>query len=121
MFILTMSCLRRPYLVSNSSSKMASSKLFEHSSPIVKMNGFDDLPTLRCHITGGLDVWHPMPTSASRDRPRLRASKTAIVLAEYVYRLPAPFSTSSGVVATPGIAFQSPFSPSRYDVSAPSM
>ena len=51
---------------------------------MLNTNGLPDLPTLRCHITGGLDDWQPMPTSASRSSPRSRASNTAIVLAEYV-------------------------------------
>ena len=36
-----------------------------------------------------------------------------MVLAEYVYRLPAPASTSSRVRATPGMAFHDEPSPSR--------
>ena len=74
MFIFTMSCFRRPYFVSNSSSKMASSNVFEHRSPMLNRNGFAVLPTLRCHITGSADDWHDMPTRASRSSPRARAS-----------------------------------------------
>ena len=56
MFIFTISSLRRPYLASKSSGKMASSKVFEHSSPMLKRNGLPALPTLRFHITGGTEV-----------------------------------------------------------------
>ena len=66
MFIFTMSSRRRPYLARNSSSKMESSKVFEHSSPMLNWMGLPILPILRCHITGGDDVWQPMPTSARR-------------------------------------------------------
>src|SRR3954454_5811673 len=66
MFIFTMSCFFRPYLASKSSSKMASSNVFEHNRPMLNRNGLDTLPALRSHIVGGDDVWHPMPTRASR-------------------------------------------------------
>ncbi len=61
MFIFTMSGFFRPYLASNSSAKMASSNVLEHSRPMLNRNGLDTLPALRSHIVGGDDVWHPMP------------------------------------------------------------
>ena len=73
-----------PYFVSNSSSKMASSKVFEHSRPSTNLIGLEILPILRCHITGGTEVMQLMPTSARLDRPRSTASSRARVLAEYV-------------------------------------
>ena len=84
MFIFTMSSLARPYLVSNSSSKMESSKVFEHSRPMLNTIGLPTLPTLRFHITGGTDDWQLMPTRASFEKPRSSASSRASVLAEYV-------------------------------------
>src|SRR3954454_19353377 len=84
MFIFTMSCFFKPYLASKSSSKMASSNVFEHSRPMLNTMGFEILPTLRCHITGGTDDWHDMPTRASFSNPRSSASLIASVLAEYV-------------------------------------
>ena len=77
MFIFTMSSFFRPYLASKSSGKIASSKVFEHRSPMLKRNGFETFPALRSHITGGDDVWHPMPTSARRDKPFSFASGNA--------------------------------------------
>ena len=84
MFIFTMSCFWRPYLASNSSAKIASSNVFEHSRPMLKTNGFDTLPALRSHIVGGDDVWQPIPTSARRDRPSSFAWGSASGLAQYV-------------------------------------
>ena len=69
MFIFTISDFFRPYLASNSSEKIASSNVLEHSSPMLNRNGLDTLPALRSHIVGGDDVWQPMPTRARRDRP----------------------------------------------------
>ena len=46
MFIFTMSCFFRPYLASNSSGKMASSNVFEHSRPMLNRNGLRDLAGL---------------------------------------------------------------------------
>ena len=82
MFILTMSCFFRPYLASKSSSKMASSNVFEHSRPMLNTIGLPILPILRDHITGGTDDWQLMPTSASFEKPRSSASAMARVLAE---------------------------------------
>ena len=113
MLTFLMSLRLRPYLASNSSSKMRSSKVLEHSRPMLNSTGLAILPTLRDHITGDDDVWQPMPTSASFDRPRSTASSRASQLAEYVYRLPAAASTSSALVATPGFAFHVEPSPSR--------
>src|SRR5215218_9786704 len=121
MFIFTMSCFFRPYLASKSSSKMASSNVLEHSSPMLRAKRRAGLPALRADITGGDDVWHPMPTRASFSDPPAMASAYAMVLAEYVYREPAPLRMSSRVRATPGIAFQDDPSPSRYDTRAASM
>ena len=69
-------------MASNSSSKMASSKVFEHSRPMLNMIGLPILPILRFHITGGTDDWQLMPTRASFERPLSRASSKASVLAE---------------------------------------
>ena len=74
MFIFVMRSLGRPYLSQNSSSKRESSKDFEHSSPMFNLMGRPTLPTLRCHMTGPIDVWHDIPTSASSLRPRSIAS-----------------------------------------------
>ena len=82
MFILAMSSLGRLYFTSNSSSNSESSKLLEHSRPMLSLIGLDTLPTLRCHITGPMEVWQLMPTRARRSRPRWRASSKAMVLAE---------------------------------------
>src|SRR4051812_1401863 len=103
MFIFTMSCFLRPYLASNSSSKMASSNVLEHSRPMLRAKRFDGLPALRSSITGGTDDWQLMPTSAIFDAPESNAVLYAMVLAEYVYRLPAAARISSRVRATPGI------------------
>ncbi len=84
MLTFLMSAFFRPYLASKSSSKMASSKVFEHSRPMLKMNGLPALPTLRCHITGGMEDWQLMPTRASLVSPRSLASVTARGFAEYV-------------------------------------
>ena len=113
MFIFVMFCFLIPYLVSKSSSKIASSKVLEQSRPMLNLMGLLILPILRCHMTGGTDDWQLMPTRARSLRPRSMASSMARVLAEYVYRLPAAARTSSLLVATPGLAFQSPLSPSR--------
>ena len=53
MFIFTMSSFFRPHLASKSSGKMASSNVFEHSSPMLKRNGLETLPALRSHMIGG--------------------------------------------------------------------
>ena len=63
-----------PYLASNSSSKMRSSKVLEQSSPMVTWIGLPTLPILRLHITGAAEVWQPMPTRASFSSPRSLAS-----------------------------------------------
>jgi len=84
MFILTISDLASPYLASNSSGKIASSKVFEHSRPMLNRNGLDTLPALRSHMIGGDDVWQPIPTSARRDSPAALASRRASGLAQYV-------------------------------------
>src|SRR5581483_3360490 len=113
MFIFTICSRGSPYLASSSSGKIASSKVFEHSSPMDRANLRGTLPPLRADITGGIDVWHPMPTRASFSAPVAKASLYARRLAEYVYLLPADASTSSRVRATPGTAFQELPSPSR--------
>ena len=84
MFIFAMSAFFRPYLASNSSSKMASSNVLEHSRPMLNRIGLLILPTLRDHITGGTDDWQLIPTRASFENPRSNASSMASVLAEYV-------------------------------------
>jgi hypothetical protein len=84
MFIFTISSLGSRYLAQNSSSKIESSNDFEHSSPMLSLIGFPVLPTLRCHITGPIEVWQLMPTRARDCSPCSRASRAASVLAEYV-------------------------------------
>ena len=74
MFIFTMSARARPYLASNSSGKMASSKVFEHSRPMLNTKRRPTLPTLRAHITGGDELWQLMPTRAMRSAPPSMAS-----------------------------------------------
>ena len=74
MFIFLMSSLSSPYLIRNSSSNIESSKLLEHSRPMFSLMGRPTLPTLRCHITGPMEVWQLMPTSASSFSPRSAAS-----------------------------------------------
>ena len=71
--------------------------------------GFDDLPTLRCHMTGGTDDWQLMPTRARLDSPRSRASAMASGVGRVRVAAARAASTSSLLVATPGMAFQSPF------------
>src|SRR5436305_14273579 len=117
MFIFLMSARFNPYLASSSSSKIASSKVFEQSRPIDKLRRRATLPALRCFITGGIDDWHDMPTSAMRSSSFSR-SLYASVFAEYVYREPADAMTSARVRAMPGIAFHDEPSPSRYETSA---
>src|SRR5262245_48908617 len=84
MFILTISSMGSPYLVRNSSSKIESSNVLEHSSPMLNRIGLPTLPALRLHMIGGTDDWHDIPTRARRVWPRSRASLMASVLAEYV-------------------------------------
>ena len=74
MFIFFISDFFRPYLASNSSSKMASSKVLEHSRPMLSASRRATLPALRCFITGGTDDWQLMPTSAMRSAPLSMAS-----------------------------------------------
>src|ERR1700738_4301339 len=57
MFIFTMSALCSPYLASNSSSKMASSKVFEHSKPMLRAMRRAGLPALRAFMAGGHGRW----------------------------------------------------------------
>src|SRR6478736_2545378 len=84
MLTFLMSAFLMPYFASNSSSKLASSNVLEHSRPMLNRNGFDTLPTLRDHITGGTDDWQLIPMRASFVNPRSVASFKASVLAEYV-------------------------------------
>ena len=84
MLTFLMSAFLMPYLASKSSSKMASSNVFEQSRPMLKTIGLPTLPALRVHITGGTEDWQLIPTSASFEKPRSTASGRASVLAEYV-------------------------------------
>ena len=84
MFIFFIDALASPYFASNSSSKMASSKVFEHSRPMLSASRRATLPALRCFITGGTELWQLMPTSAMRSAPDSMASAYARVFAEYV-------------------------------------
>ena len=74
MFILAMSARAIPYLASNSSGKMASSNVFEHSSPMVSDRRRAILPALRACMIGGAEAWQPMPTRAIRSAPPSMAS-----------------------------------------------
>ena len=69
MFILVMSARAIPYFASKSSGKMASSKVLEHSSPMVSDRRRAILPALRACMTGGPEAWQPMPTRAIRSAP----------------------------------------------------
>src|SRR5260370_42365434 len=115
MFIFLMSARCSPYLASSSSSKIASSKVLEHSNPMLSDRRRATFPALRCFMTGGTELWHDMPTSAMRSAPDSMASTYARVFAEYVYRLPAEARIWSLVRATPATAFHVEPSPSRYD------
>ena len=84
MFIFFISDFFRPYFASKSSSKMASSNVLEHRSPMFSDSRRATLPALRCFITGGTDDWQLMPTNAIRSAPLSIASTYAMVLAEYV-------------------------------------
>src|ERR1051326_7695354 len=74
MFILRMSCFLSPYFASKSSSKIASSNVFEHSRPMFNVIRRATLPALRCFIAGGDDDWHDMPTTAMRSSPFSRSA-----------------------------------------------
>jgi hypothetical protein len=74
MFIFTMSARRNPYLASNNSSKMASSKVFEHNNPIDNANRRAGLPAFRAFITAGTDAWQLIPTNANRSAPSATAA-----------------------------------------------
>ena len=82
MFILTISSLRRRYLAQNNSSKIESSNDLEQSRPMFNLMGLPALPTRRCHMTGPIEVWQLMPTSARALSPCSRACGMASVLAE---------------------------------------
>ena len=53
MFIFLMSARLSPYFASSSSSKIASSNVFEHSSPMLRLMRRPTLPTLRCFMIAG--------------------------------------------------------------------
>ena len=82
MFIFLMSARLRPYFASSSSSKIASSKVFEHSRPMLRLMRRATLPTLRCFMIAGALDWQLIPTSAMRSAPPSTASAYAIGLAE---------------------------------------
>ena len=84
MFIFRISDFLRPYFASNSSSKIASSNVLEHNSPMLSVRRRATLPALRCFMTGGMELWQLMPTSAMRSAPLSTASPYASVFAEYV-------------------------------------
>src|SRR5262249_27508759 len=79
MFLFTRSCRSTPYFASSSSSNMASSKVFEHSRPMLRANRRAGLPALRTVITGGTDDWQLIPTRPSFSAPPATASAYAIV------------------------------------------
>ena len=74
MLILAMSALARPYRASKNSSKMESSKVLEHMSPIDSAIRRPTLPALRALMTTGAEAWHPIPTRAKRSAPSATAS-----------------------------------------------
>ena len=74
MFIFFISDFFRPYLASKSSSKIASSNVLEHSSPMLSDSRRATLPALRCFITGGTELWQLIPTRAMRSAPPSTAS-----------------------------------------------
>ena len=74
MFIFSMSARAMPYRASNSSGKMASSNVFEHSSPMVSDRRRAILPALRALIIGAAEAWQPIPTRAMRSAPDSMAS-----------------------------------------------
>ena len=53
---------------------MASSKVLEHSSPMLRANRRAGLPALRTLMTGGTDDWQLIPTRAMRSAPPATAS-----------------------------------------------
>src|SRR3546814_14377894 len=97
-----MRCLGMPYFVSNSSSKMASSKVFEHSRPSTNLIGLEIFPILRCHITAGTEVTQPMPTRARLARSRSITPSRASGCDHYVERPEGGERIACLVVATPG-------------------
>ena len=74
MFIFLISAFWRPYFASNNSSKMASSNVFEHSSPMLRAKCRATLPALRTVMTGGTDDWQLIPTRAIFSAPPATAS-----------------------------------------------
>ena len=74
MFIFLISAFTSPYFASNSSSKIASSNVFEQSKPMFSDRRRATLPALRCFITGGTELWQLMPTRAMRSAPDSIAS-----------------------------------------------
>ena len=74
MFILMISWRAMPYFASKSSSKMASSKVFEQSRPIESESRRAILPALRACMAPGADAWQPIPTRAMRSAPVAMAS-----------------------------------------------
>ncbi len=62
MFIFLMSARARPYLASRSSSKIASSNVFEHSRPMLRLRRRATLPTLRWRMMAGDEDWQLTPT-----------------------------------------------------------
>ena len=55
MFIFLIDARGNPYFASKSSSKIASSKVFEHSRPMFSERRRATLPALRCFSTAGTD------------------------------------------------------------------
>src|SRR3954449_11581622 len=66
---------------------------FEHSSPNVHAIFLRHLFTRRACIDPGIEDWHPIPTSATLDKPSSAALRSASGLALYVYRLPGGAGT----------------------------
>ena len=74
MLILAISDLFSPYCASKNSSKIESSKVFEHMSPMDSASRRPTLPALRALITTGAEAWQPIPTRAIRSAPPATAS-----------------------------------------------
>ena len=73
MFIFLISAFFRPYFASSNSSKMASSNVFEHSSPMLSAIRRATLPALRCFMTGGTEPGSSCrPARCARLPPRPR-------------------------------------------------
>ena len=116
MFIFSMSAFFRPYLASNSSSKIASSNVFEHSRPMLSTSGLRDLAGLALPHHRR----HRRLAAHADQRDASRAPLEGLGVGQRVRRVRvAAAGRREDLVAccaaTPGIAFHVVPSPSRYD------